>query len=218
MLKTIARDEDTQRVHKVKDKDEKESLYNVINSESSTFVYRDSDANPTEPPRHIFYNEADALEDQILFPEAHEDPSSVPFHQWTDGLHQYENNPRLPMELYMRRVLYGLDDSDDEDANMASRMPLEDVESGESDDEPLESDTNDATRAISKVAIKDNEPAVAQVYYKSNEIAALMSKWHMDLPKPDLPSVEEEFIYWLDWDKSKGTYFSSLLLLCDALC
>src|SRR5580700_411556 len=78
ILKTLARDSKTMRVRDLKPGDE-ESIYNEIHYEGTQFFYESVETtdrcvvkvntDAKKIPKNLFYTKADALEDEVLFPE-----------------------------------------------------------------------------------------------------------------------------------------------------
>ncbi|KAL2061188.1 hypothetical protein VTL71DRAFT_7461 [Oculimacula yallundae] len=80
ILKTLHTDRTTNRVRDIKPGEDVESIYDAINHDGTKFFYgKLKDGTSTHPdhiyesanvfPRNLMYNEADAIEDAILFPE-----------------------------------------------------------------------------------------------------------------------------------------------------
>lgn len=70
ILKTLTRDRSSHRVHEIKADEEAESIYDEIHNQGTRFQLRSQDMQVMEkPPKFLFYNDADALEDRVLFPE-----------------------------------------------------------------------------------------------------------------------------------------------------
>ncbi len=70
ILKTLARDHSSHRVHEIMAEEEAESIYDEIQHEGARFQLRGQNMEVMEkPPKFLFYNDADALEDRVLFPE-----------------------------------------------------------------------------------------------------------------------------------------------------
>lgn len=76
MLRTLVRDRDSLRVREIKaGEDTVRSLYDVIYSEGTEFRFYNENREPMEKmPRGIFYNDIDALEENILFAEENVGP------------------------------------------------------------------------------------------------------------------------------------------------
>ncbi|KAM3087999.1 hypothetical protein ACMFMG_002064 [Clarireedia jacksonii] len=76
VLKTIRRDENNRTCDMRPGDPESKSMWGVINDPRSSFYFGEvtdggfvGDVEPNKYPRNLLYNEADALEDDILFPE-----------------------------------------------------------------------------------------------------------------------------------------------------
>ncbi|MCJ1287642.1 hypothetical protein MMC26_006994 [Xylographa opegraphella] len=71
VLKTITRDKESQRVRKIKPGEDVVGLYDEIQMKERNVTRTDA-----QQPKNLFYDEADALEDQVLFPEEFGDNQS----------------------------------------------------------------------------------------------------------------------------------------------
>ena len=70
ILKTLTRDQRSYRVREIKPDEDAESIYDEIHHEGTRFLLRGPDMQVLEkPPKFLFYDDADALEDRVLFPE-----------------------------------------------------------------------------------------------------------------------------------------------------
>lgn len=70
ILKTVTRDPNSHRVRDIRPGDEVESIYDVIHHPGTEFKIFNEDRQVLEKiPRYLFYNDIDALEDKVLFPE-----------------------------------------------------------------------------------------------------------------------------------------------------
>lgn len=77
ILKTVARDPDSHRVREIKPGDETESIYDEIHHPGTQFKIFNEDRRVLEKtPRYLFYNDIDALEDKVLFPEESNGPGN----------------------------------------------------------------------------------------------------------------------------------------------
>lgn len=76
ILKTVTRDPKSHRIREIKPGDEAESIYDVIHHPGTQFKIFNEDRQVLEKtPRYLFYNDADALEDKVLFPEETHGPA-----------------------------------------------------------------------------------------------------------------------------------------------
>jgi hypothetical protein len=77
ILQTLTRDSDSLRVREIRaNEDAVESIYDVIHHEETQFKLFNERREPIENiPKDLFYNEADAIEDKILFAEEEVGPS-----------------------------------------------------------------------------------------------------------------------------------------------
>ena len=72
ILKTLTRDRDSMRLREIKADEEAESIYDEIHHEGTRFQLRGEDMQLMDAPKVLFYSDADALEDRVLFPEEYE--------------------------------------------------------------------------------------------------------------------------------------------------
>jgi hypothetical protein len=77
ILQTLTRDCDSLRVREIRaNEDAVKSIYDTICDEETQFRFYNELREPVESiPKHVFYNEADALEDKILFAEEEVGPN-----------------------------------------------------------------------------------------------------------------------------------------------
>lgn len=69
ILKTLTVDSGSHRVRNIRKDEAVDSIWDSMSSDEATFVWRNSDGHEVhEMPKFLIYNEADALEDAILFP------------------------------------------------------------------------------------------------------------------------------------------------------
>lgn len=77
ILKTVTRDPNSHRVREIKPGDEVESIYDVIHHPGTQFkIFNEDRQVLEETPRYLFYNDVDALEDKVLFPEESHGPEN----------------------------------------------------------------------------------------------------------------------------------------------
>lgn len=115
ILRTLTREEDSQRVREIRAGENVESIYDTIHDERTKFMMFDDDRKPLEKiPKHIFYDEIDQIEDRILFPEENLEQGTDIAIGETGLVHDLEKRPPD-----MKRFIYDLDtdeetpDSDD---------------------------------------------------------------------------------------------------------
>lgn len=75
-LRSITREEDTQRVRSIKPGEKVESMWDVVTNPSNKYAVWDEkgnqeihDSGSHDGPSNQFYSEADAAEDMVLFPD-----------------------------------------------------------------------------------------------------------------------------------------------------
>ncbi|KAI1074329.1 hypothetical protein F5B20DRAFT_586346 [Whalleya microplaca] len=102
-LRTLTRDEDTMRVRSICPGEQAISLWEVVNNPSNTFFL----AGAAQPQAHetdgdgrvdsstyLFYNEADAFEDMVLFPDELVTPNAnIPFKEVSNPINRLETSP-----------------------------------------------------------------------------------------------------------------------------
>ncbi|MCJ1417711.1 hypothetical protein MMC32_004056 [Xylographa parallela] len=193
VLKTITRDEESQRVRKIKPDEAIASLYDEIHDGRTKFHFGDGTRTDAEPPKDVFYNEADALEDQILFPEELDAKQSKPlvFRAPTHRLHKFEHGGP---DMHKFATGYStsesdytdVDESDDANGLEADAGSGSDTDSFVSTDESLSTEGSGSRKA-------DN-----------SDIDGIVSRGHK---KQDDPyDVEQDFWYWIDKEKAKSSF------------
>jgi len=212
VLKTITRDKETHRARDIKPGEDVMSIYDEIHSKSTRFMFRDinklgdfrGEAND-EPPRDYFYTEADALEDQVLFPDEHEEhPSKVPFRELTNALHKFEHEgpsfDRFIFELDSDEELPRPESSEVQRLKEGGRP---DDLSDEDDDDSIGTDDFDESDGV------DNPEASFTA--DQREVMGLMTKWMLDTP-PIHRTVQDNFEIYADREKSKSRSINLRLL------
>lgn len=129
VLKTITREEETRRVRDIKPGEQVQSLWDVLHSPETKFMVttegEGSDFRPQQPTL-IMYNESDAREDEVLFPEELQEGQidATVRDQFAQKMHALENEgPSLA------RFIYDLDtdeDFTDDEAEQESKQYEED--------------------------------------------------------------------------------------------
>jgi hypothetical protein len=138
-------------------------------------------------PKRIFYNEADALEDQVLFPE--EDPSKAPFLDTTGALARFESEgPSIA------RFVNDLD-SDEELSDGGDGMTTRHDTVGDEDDSSDDTDDFDSDEDLTGEPVSLSE--------EMKEVFDLVKKWTLHTPRPE-HSMDEDFEIFMDREKSKG--------------
>src|SRR5882757_6171856 len=70
ILKTLTRDGDSWRTRDIRESEGAQSIWNEMHAEGSHFQWRTPNGDVSyEMPKHLRFSEADALEEEILFPE-----------------------------------------------------------------------------------------------------------------------------------------------------
>lgn len=217
MLKTLTRDPTSHRVRKLRPGETLLSLDGQIHSDETRFVFANAATGREESPNKLFYNQADMLEDQVLFPEeSQEDPSKAPFREPTGGLSKFENEGinfgRFVLDLdsdldefdreheqyedtYIDDHEHDEEDEDDEDEddnelNEDDDFAMEDTKNGHADDSLL-------AKALSSLGIR----AAAKGASKAPEERTALER--------HVPSKELQ-TYIDNWVNSKSSYYDDL--------
>ncbi|KAK8900699.1 hypothetical protein QC760_010687 [Botrytis cinerea] len=204
ILKTLYRDEDSHyRDFRPGDPQQLVNQWDYLQDERSKFYYGDIDGPdrmPTEPtdlwPSQLFYNDADALEDEVLFPEerAEEESIAQPAVGKKDSLRAFEEE-----DFSMKRFVDGTwnwesEDSEDEDSGITkdsegeSRGRHKSTSEDDSDDED-----DDGFDVFPKEFPKDLRPTVHRL--------AMEKTYKDDYPNDDL---REEFMKFIDKTSSRN--------------
>ncbi|KKZ63042.1 hypothetical protein EMCG_02612 [[Emmonsia] crescens] len=140
-LKTVTTDPLTHRVRDIKLGEQVESVYDVYEREDTIVRFRNSKGKlGTGLPRQVKYNEADALEDAILFPgEFTGEATSNRMKTMTNQLTDFEQGR---IKNYVKRFAYDLE-SDDE--YNSEDFDSEEYYSDDEEDEWAESDFSETS-------------------------------------------------------------------------
>jgi len=250
ILKTLSRDHDDRRVRDIKEGDHTESIYDKLHGGETAFkfgrmddVLRDAkyvdgkwvatELKETEPPRSLFYNEADALEDQILFPEERSAESinpleigkiepigtwmneGFPFQKFIEG-HEFEPDSDFDTASGHCR---------DSDCDTMSHPSM--IESGVSDESGgIESDcgsqegfdkvSRGRTGGSTELVAPNNNASDASTAENPDELKELMARVlrrrarMAEKDHGDPRVIEAEFFEFLDKEKSQGISSKSL--------
>jgi hypothetical protein len=187
----LTTDPDSHRVRDIKPGEDVMSVYDEIHDEGTTFIFRDNRSmEPREqPPKYLFYNEVDALEDQVLFPEEHQgDTAKASVLEITNALRRIEDGD-LPLE----RFIYDLD-TDEESLSQEDEDVVDDAHDDLSDEDD---------------SVESEELGEGDVDHELDEIEGsedfkMMMNWIRNRPEPF--SVKEESEEWLDREKAACRY------------
>jgi hypothetical protein len=93
VLKTITREEASNRVRDIGPGEVVESIWDQIQDPRAKFVFSgNNDELQPGPPKYLLYNESDALEDAVLFPEeSHKAENAMIQHQSMQAMHAFEH-------------------------------------------------------------------------------------------------------------------------------
>ena len=204
ILKILTRDTDSYRVREIKPSEQTEndnqveSIWDVIHHPETRFMFFNEKREVTETiPKDLFYNDVDALEDQVLFPE--ETPGSdndVLAHEDMNSLNKLEHEG-----FNMNRFFFDLD-TDEEDPESDSddheHHCSEETSDGEHEDWEQDESDDDFESIDGK---ESNEPL-------SEEVKAFISYFvkHRDHPSAivDEEDMYEQYSRFLRRESSKG--------------
>ena len=215
-LKTLYRDKETHRVHDIKSGAEGvTSCWDDINDGDNIFYYgelRDLSSHvasrrlPKEKdntfPRHLLYNEADMLEDEILFPEERSLETLNPLAIGkVEPLRIWENEG-FSLKRFVRGY-WDMDDSDYDDENCSDP------------DSECMTDDGDSDWDDEKSMDGDNDPSAVDTI--SNEVLEAMLKLKVNSHKRKFPAdpatdpkaMHDEFMAFIDREKAKSMTVTS---------
>jgi len=225
VLKTLHKDKVTYRVRDIKLGEDIPSVWDSLHAEGLQFFYGELTDdinesmkrvmdNPNKFPRNLFYNEADALEDEILFPEERAaenlDPSQI---GKIEPLRVWEEEGFSLRKFIEGRDWYSEDSDDDEE---------EDDESGEDDDGDPEwedettSSMDEMDLALEEARLNMTTPPIKpeefiQKLGFSKELKEAMAKLAIkegphvqDRDIMDPKNMEADFMSFLDKEKARS--------------
>lgn len=172
-----------------------QSIFDVINDERSEFRFPMTQENNQQPPHYILYNEADALEDRVLFPEEFlEEPvKENMFRESTNKLHKFEyDGPD------MRKWITGYSSDESE--------YVEDHDHGEDNltDEDETFDLSDLA-LVAPQSSPQKEKSVAHVHPQRHLTSRNLSDELTMAPgSVRNTEMEESFQHWMELEQSKG--------------
>ncbi|PGH07906.1 hypothetical protein AJ79_06113 [Helicocarpus griseus UAMH5409] len=152
-LKTLTTDPETRRVRDIKPVEQVESVYDVYASEDTTIRFHTNKGRiGTGLPRQVKYNEADALEDAVLFPEELTgEATSNRMKMMSNRLTDFEQGR---MKDYARRFAYDLDTDEEYDSD---EFNSEEYYSDDDEDDWEESDFSETSSVNENAAIQPEE-------------------------------------------------------------
>ena len=208
IIKTLTRDRESWRVREIKSGEDVPSIYDDVHHEMSTFVFQPVDHKGVkELPKNLFYNEADMLEDSILFPDEQDDPLKTTV---TNSLTRWEHGPPG-----LHRFIDDLDTDEESDMD-----PSEDDQSIEGEGH-CEKDFSeeDVDEDASEDEFDDGDSSDDEHIFPHNEgeepedrqILRIVEDWIRQDPLEE-PDMEDEFQEFLDRERSRSTkpYHSNL--------
>jgi hypothetical protein len=215
VLKTIRRDENGRTCDMRPGDPESESMWGVMTDPRSKFIFggvtKDGFVEGVEPntyPRHLLYNEADALEDSILFPEERAlekvDPLNVgyvePLRVWEqegfsikrfiDASWEWEDSDYESEQM-------SISDEDESD----SSQKLEDTERGHGQ---LSTEDN---RSLMSASDTDSDGSFDSYPTEIQDLLVKLSIKDTQRPaKKGTAALDEEFRAYLENETSRGMY------------
>ncbi|KAH6692878.1 hypothetical protein BKA61DRAFT_637651 [Leptodontidium sp. MPI-SDFR-AT-0119] len=243
VLKTLHTDKVTNRVRDIKPGEDVTSIYDDINNEKTQFFYGKIEDDTGLKvhrvydkanvfPRNLFYNQADVLEDAVLFPEeliaGKLNPKDLgkisPLKVWEDegfSLRKFIEGWESDYSGEDSEEDWGTDsefddddDDDDDDGESGDYVLDHELEDGDvlSDDEGDEDEDKELVpaRATGQVPRIDPVEIIKKLNY-SKELQEAMAKT-MSRPKPkkkdpsDPRVMEEQFMTFLDKEKARNLH------------
>ena len=208
VLKTLTRDRESQRVREIQPGEKIDSIYDDIHHEGSRFIYHDtSKKEHSEPPAHLFYNQADVLQDQILFPDEYvEDSSKASVGEPANSLVRLENGPVI------ERFIYDLD-TDDEDFDKPCDHSEGDEEYDEEEDEEdeieddysIDAEGQPSQELTDQTGEGKDKPDLSHLFETEElrQTFEIFKNWHLTT-SDKAPAMKEQWDEWMDRERSKG--------------
>jgi hypothetical protein len=228
VLKTLTRDPTSHRVRKLKPGETLLSLDGQIHSDETRFVFANATTGQEESPNKLFYNQADMLEDQVLFPEeSQEDPSKAPFREPTGGLSKFENEginfgrfvldldsdlDEFDREHEQYEDTYIDDHEHDEEHEDEDGEDEDDEDDDEDEDDNELSEDDDSAMEDSKNGHADNSllaKALSSLGIRAAAKAASKAPEERTALERHVPSKELQ-TYIDNWVNSKSSYYDDL--------
>lgn len=218
ILRTLYRDEGSHRIYHLEAGDQsKHTIWDDLNSDRTRFFYGETskenrekwnkllesgEADTIENDNHssrLFYNQADVLEDAVLFPEEQSSESINPLQIGSiEPIKKWEDEG-----LSLQAWVNGADllNSDTEDES--------EEDSGGDDDEVLEDDDGS-----SEWEDDDDDEAYSDDGEADPLMAKMLQKFMEEAKsKPDLPeATEESFMTFLDREKARSESLSNSIV------
>ena len=215
ILRTITRDTVTLRAREIKSGEQADSIWDTIQKGRMSSWGLDNNTQERkeihEPDLSKFYNEADVLEDAILFPEQ---AASATVGGLFRG-HETAMQDFMSKGPDWERFIQDLDT--DEELDISDAETGDTLEKGSHDEESGEEEDKRLVEGMMK-RIQENEHTccedpdtcssdsqimgVDSMTEDEKQDFALMSSW--ESPKPRREDVEKDFYTFLDREKSKG--------------
>lgn len=188
-----------------------ETLYDWINSAKSQFMsWNENGEGVPESVRKkaaqaTFYNEADAAEDRILFPEEHSSQTNALFKENLSSMTIFEKSgpdfKRFVLDIDTNKELGSEDGEDSEDSLCPSCKGSTDngadVDQSESNSTDASADGDELLKQFSKDF--SNSLALSEPGKLMSETAKLFKA-----PPPTAETMNQEFMSFVDREKSKG--------------
>jgi hypothetical protein len=207
-------------VRELKSGEDAISIYDDIHHEGTKFLQvelgREGGERRYEIPKHLFYNEADALEDKVLFPDELQDNPSMSSLQITTAAHHLTKPNLTTLEtdgFNMERWIHDIDsdedteeDSDedsDADGGSSSAAQNDEVKDWPTDSSSNSSDGDDSTDPGDMLIGDQSEQSSKLQRQKFRKITKLMEAWMLNQHTQIRP-MKEEWDIWLDKERAKG--------------
>lgn len=208
VLKTLVREPGTLRARDARPSEE--TLYDWINSAKAQFMSCNEkgegipESVRKEAARATFYNEADAAEDRILFPEEHSSQTNALFKQNMSSMTIFEKSgpdfERFVLDIDTDEELGSEDGEDWEDSCPSCKGSTDDgddVEQSRSNSTDASADGGESLEQFNKDF--SNSSAFSTLEKLMSDTAKLFKA-----PPPTAETIDREFMSFVDREKSKG--------------
>lgn len=232
ILKTLTRDKETHRVRELKSGDDTvTSIYDDIHHEGTSFFYGKLETlnshevkrapGQSTIPRRLFYTEADALEDEILFPE--ENSSDGQPVLAVEKLRRWEEEGFSMMKFVEGWWTDSDEDSSEDNGEDEGESEDEDESEGENDGEDEDEEDEKNQNSENKKDYNYTDKIVGEILEQALDkkdgtldplatlpgaLKELVDKLVPGFEKREKeePNMEEEFMEFLDREKARGTF------------
>ncbi|OQV00840.1 hypothetical protein CLAIMM_06285 [Cladophialophora immunda] len=224
ILKTVTRDENTWRPRDIREGESAQSIWDEIRNDSR-FEWRTPKGDVyTEMPKHLAYGEADALEDEILFPEDFSSSSSKQrFKPIENSLTMFESGRMQDFvtKQFIQRGDFSDEESDDMDMEYIEEEDTDETDAsqqggaGEEDQIPssrdhpvgdeleyLEEYHKDAARPSEHEGDESSRELLSNIFSHVATSRKILDSFGPGPNVEDL-DLEEEYLMYIDMYKSK---------------